>query len=271
MQSTGGNILKHFMKKIAPSFVTLTVFSLFLVACFKDPVSSNPLKPTLLLSKSSVKIGERLYATTSGTVVNSTVQWSNGTNQRLWTNSSSDSATYIFTNPGTYQITANFLSESTVVDSSTATVVVQDSIFSDTSTMHCDVVVVKTLSPDEQINLTPIDYSDTGLVFVAYTQTAYNHSPMLDCGGLISQSNGTFECDINSTLIFPCFGAVSPAPAMGIISFTSLTNGTYNLAFKLNGTLYQGSLTATDDQVVINWSHTSGVVISPLSIKKQFH
>ncbi len=55
----------------------------------------------------------------------------------------------------------------------------------------------------------------------------------------------------------------------GIISFTSVSKGTYNLVFKLNGTTYQGSVTVADTSCTITWSYSSGVTISPLTIQKQ--
>jgi hypothetical protein len=134
--------------------------------------------------------------------------------------------------------------------------------------------VDKTINPNDQISLTPISYSDTGLIFVAHTKDMYAQSPMLDCGGNgnIYPSGGTFECDFASTFVFACVGSSAPAPAIGIVSFTGVNNGTYNLAFKLNGTLYQGSFTATDTGVTITWNYTSGITISPLTIPKQsFH
>ena len=154
-------------------------------------------------------------------------------------------------------------------DSSNATVIVTDSVYGDTSSVHCDVIVVKTLSADDQINLTPISFSDTGLIFIAHTQDLYTNSPILNCGGNLPLTNGTLECDFNSTFEYACLGSQTPAPAVGIVSFTSVTNGTYNLVFKLNGTTYQGSVTVTDTNCTISWSYSSGVTISPLTIQKQ--
>ncbi len=70
-------------------------------------------------------------------------------------------------------------------------------------------------------------------------------------------------------LEYACLGSQTPAPAVGIVSFTSVTNGTYNLIFKLNGTTYQGTVTVTDTNCTITWSYSSGVTISPLTIQKQ--
>jgi len=67
----------------------------------------------------------------------------------------------------------------------------------------------------------------------------------------------------------PHIGSPTPSPAVGIVSFTSVSNGTYDLIFQLNGTEYKGSFIATDSDVTIAWPAKSGVTISPLTIQKQ--
>jgi hypothetical protein len=242
-----------------------------IVSCAKDPqIDHNP-KPTLSFSKTSVKIGEPLYATSTGGPAGTTVQWITGANGQVWSSAGSDTATFLFTSPGVYDVKAVFHSGSSLTgyDSSNTSVTVIDSVFSDTSTAHCDVIVQKTLDSNDQVNLTPVSFSDTGLIFVAHTQHAYSHSPILDCGGNLPPAGGTFECDFNSTFLFACYGSTLPSPAVGIVSFTSVSIGTYNLVFKLNGTSYSGSLTVTATQASIVWNNSTGVTISPLTIQKQ--
>jgi hypothetical protein len=245
---------------------------LFISACNKNTTSSGGNANILTLSKSTVKIGEPVIATTNGT--SSGISWSTPSNGQVWPSTHSDSATFVFTRAGSYQITAYIPNSNTSMgplteDSSNATVIVKDSLYGDTSTAYCNVILVKTLSADDQINLTPISYSDTGLIFIAHTQDLYTNSPILNSGGNIPLSNGTFECDFNSTFEYACLGSPTPVPAVGIVSFTSVTNGTYNLVFKLNGTTYQGTVTVTDTNCTITWNYSSGVTISPLTIQKQ--
>jgi hypothetical protein len=259
------------MKNMKSLFFLFVATSLLLVACSKDPGSTTT-KPVLFLSKTTLKIGEPLYATLSGQASNTNVSWSASSNGQVWASTSTDSATYLFTNPGTYTVTANFQSGvNGANDSSYGNVIVTDSIFSDTTTTSCDVILVKNLTSDDQINLTPVDYSDTGLVFVAHTTNLYSHSPLLNSNGEIHLSESGFEVTINSTLIFPCSGSTAPAPAVGIVSLTGLTNRTYTLAFKLNNTTYSGTLTVTDTNISISWAYSSGVTISPLTIQKRAH
>ncbi len=247
--------------------------SLILLSCNKNTsASGGSLNTGLTLSKSTIKIGEPVIASTNN--VASGVTWSTPSNGHVWPSSQTDSATFIFTHAGSYQIAAFIPNSAGGVgvlsgDSSIATVTVTDSVYGDTSTVHCDVITVKTLSTDDQISLTPISFSDTGLIFVAHTQDLYTNSPILDCGGNIPPSNGTFECDFNSAFEYACYGSPTSTPATGIISFTSVTNGTFNLVFKLNGITYQGSVTVTDSSCTLTWNYSSGVTIAPLTIQKQ--
>jgi hypothetical protein len=259
------------MKNIKSLLFLFPALSFFILSCSKNPVSTSA-KPILLLSKPTVKIGEPLYATLTGQASNTNVAWSSNTNGHIWPTPSTDSAIYIFTSAGTYTVKANFQSHiNGSNDSTDGNIIVADSIFSDTTTTTCDVIVVKNLSADDQINLTPVDYSDTGLVFLAQTSNLYDHSPLLNSNGEIHVSESGFEVDISSALIFPCSSATSPAPAVGLVAITGLTNRTYTLSFKLNNTIYSGSMTVTDSSITFTWTSSSGVVISPLIIQRRAH
>jgi hypothetical protein len=154
-------------------------------------------------------------------------------------------------------------------DSSSSTVTVSDSLYNDTTIAHCNSIVSIPISSGDQISLTPISYSDSaGLVLLAHTGNVYNFFPSLAYGGNFSGVGGVYECDFNSIIEYPCNGSNSPAPATGDVFFNSLTNGTYDLVFKLNGTTYQGSLVVSNTTCTFNWSYNSGVIIYPLQIQK---
>jgi len=217
-------------------------------------------------------MGEPMYATLSGQASNTNVAWSSNSDAHIWPTTNTDSAIYIFTSPGTYTIKANFQSHiNGSNDSTDGNVIVTDSIFSDTATATCDVIAVKNLTSDDQINLTPVDYSDTGLVFIAHTTNLYDHSPLLNSNGEIHITESGFEVDISSALIFPCSGSALPAPAVGLVALTGLSNRTYTLAFKLNNTTYSGSMTVTDSNISFDWTYSSGVTIFPLTIQRTAH
>ena len=237
-------------------------------ACQPSSVS-NP-KPAISISKQEVKIGEPVYASSTGQKSNSYILWSASANGKTWASETTDSVTALFTSSGTYQLSATYFSGNNqpAYDSNYVSITVTDSIYSDTSTLHCDVVQVKNILPGETVTLAPVSYSDTGLVFVAHTSNAYPHSPILNCGGNIYPDNGTYTCDIQSALIIPCFGSANPSPAVGIVSLSALTQGTHILKFNLNGVSFSGTLIVTDSQCTITWPFQSGITVSPLIIVK---
>ncbi len=217
-------------------------------------------------------MGEPLYATLTGQATNTNVAWSSDSGGHIWPTPNTDSAVYIFTSPGTYTVKANFQSHiNGSNDSTDGNVIVTDSIYSDTVTVTCDVIAVKNLMAGDQIFLTPVDYSDTGLVFVAHTADLYDHSPLLNSNGEIHVSVSGFEVDISSALTYPCSGSIASAPAFGLVALTGLTSKTYNLSFKVNNTTYSGTMTVTDSNISFNWTYTSGVTISPLTIQRRAH
>jgi hypothetical protein len=259
------------MKNIKSLLFLILTLTFWILSCSKNPVSTSD-KPILLLSKTTVKMGEPLYATLTGQATNTNVAWSSNSGGHIWPTPNTDSAIYIFTSPGTYTVKANFQSRiNGSNDSTDGNVIVTDSIFSDTVTATCDVIAVKNLTSDDQIFLTPVDYSDTGLVFVAYTANLYNHSPFLNSNGEIHVTVSGFEVDINSVLIYPCSGSAAPAPAFGLVAITGLTNRTYTLSFKLNNTTYSGTMSVTDSSITFSWASSSGVIISPLTIQRRDH
>ena len=259
------------MKNIKSLLFLIPSLCFLIISCSKDPASSST-KPILLFSKSTVKIGEPLYATVSGQAVNTIVAWSSNSAGHIWPTISTDSAIYVFTAAGTYNVKAYFQSHiNGSNDSTDGNIIVTDSIYSDTSTVTCDVIAVKNLTPDDQVFLTPVDYSDTGLVFVAHTSNLYSHSPLLNSNGEIHISESGFEVDISSELVYPCSGSPAPAPAFGMVTLTGLTSKTYSLSFKLNNAVYSGTMTVSDSNITFNWGHSSGVTISPLIIQRRAH
>ncbi len=194
-------------------------------------------------------MGEPLYATLTGQATNTNVAWSSDSGGHIWPTSNTDSAIYVFTSPGTYTVKANFQSHiNGSNDSTDGNVMVTDSVFSDSATAICDVIAVKNLTAGDQIFLTPVDYSDTGLVFVAHTANLYNYAPLLNSNGEIHVSESGFEVDISSALIYPCSGSTAPAPAFGLVAITGLTNRSYTLSCKLNNTTYSGMMNVTGFQ-----------------------
>jgi len=259
------------MKNIKSLLFLIPTLPFFILSCSKNPVSTSD-KPILLLSKTTVKIGEPMCASLTGEVHNSNVAWSSNADAYIRPTTNTDSAIYIFTSPGTYTIKANFQSQiNGSNDSTDGNITVSDSIISDTASPTCDAIGVKKLTADDQINLSPVDYSDTGLVLLVRSTNLYDHSPLLSDAGEIHVTVSGFEADISSALIYPCSGSALPAPAVGLISLTGLSNRTYTLTVKFNSFTYSGTMTVTDSSIIFSWSSSSGVTISPSIIQRRSH
>src|ERR1700733_3446244 len=129
------------MKNIKSLVFLIPALCFLFFSCSKDP-SANITKPILLFSKTTVKMGEPLYASLSGQATNTNVAWSSNSGGHIWPTQNTDTAIYIFTSPGTYAVKANFQSQvNGSNDSTDGNVIVTDSIFSDTVTVTCDAVV----------------------------------------------------------------------------------------------------------------------------------
>jgi hypothetical protein len=266
---------KLIMKNSIRVFVLVFLFICFMASCKKNNSSSGT-RPILTLSSSTVKRNEPLVASTNVVSTNLVVRWSVNTNaSNGWISSAGNKSIILFSNAGNYTVTASYFtdsSSSTPYDSSSSPVVVTDSIYNDSTGQwaSCGTLVQVGLSSTDQISLTPISYSDTGLVFIAHTQENYdNHYPHLDyypVPDTIAQFGAGFATVTES----PCGNSTATAtPATSIISFSGLTNGTSSLVFYLNGTKYEGTITVSNTQCAFIWNYSSGITISPLLVQKQ--
>lgn len=256
----------------ATLFVSIS-FALTVIACNKNTTGTTASSgPSLVLAKNSVKIGEPLLITTKGQTAGSTIHWSATPNASIWTSASGDSATFLFTSPGVYQVGASYGSgTSAPYDSTHSSLTVSDSVYmGDSSFVICASIIEKPIATGDQLTLAPIAFSDSaGLVFLATTRTVYDFGPALGVTGNFSGQGGGFEVDFNTVTESPCMGYDLQGPAMRNLFFTLPPNGTYPLVCKLNGTTYEGSMTVTDSGCSFAWNYTSGVIISPLQIRKQ--
>jgi hypothetical protein len=179
----------------------------------------------------------------------------------------------LFSNSGNYTITANYYVDSiatTPYDSSSSPIIVSDSVYND-SVASCNLLTEVPIQSGDLITLTPISYSDTGLVLLAHTQLTYgNYYPNLGFPEIADSADGNYVFGFGQVTENPCSASTSaPVPATGSLSFTGLNNGVHSLTIVLNNTLYTGSLNVTDASCTFSWNYTSGIVISPLTIQKQ--
>jgi hypothetical protein len=218
-------------------------------------------------------MGEPLVAATNETGSNLVTRWSVNPSANTWVTPAVNKSVILFSKPGAYTITANYFSDSTAptpYDSSSSPVTVTDSVYNDSAVAHCNVIAEIPITAGDQITLTPISYSDTGLVLLAHTQDMYGDNyPSLGFSESGSIGGG-YSFAFSNVTEYPCTTPASgPTPATGSLSFTGLSNGTYNLTISLNGANYQGMIVATDTDCTFSWNYSSGIIISPLQIQKQ--
>jgi len=262
------------MKKIF--FAIIAFFLLIIVAQSCKKNGSNSKAVSLTLSNSSVKKGEPFIVTSNQTSSASVIKWSvNPSSNGVNISSSGNRSVILFSNAGQYIVTANYYNDSTQSipnGSSSSPVIVSDSIYNDSSGQwaQCNVLVHPPLNANDQIMLTPISYSDTGLVFLAQTKDTYeNEYPHLDYLSGPDSTSG-YEFVFATLSLNPCVNVVpGNAPATSLITLSGLNNGVFDLRFILNGTIYKGEITVTNSNCTFTWNYNSDVTISPLIIAKQ--
>lgn len=252
--------------------IKLFLLSVLAVACFsacqKTGLTDINTGKQLTLSKSIVKLGEPLYITALGST-NSIVKWAVKPSANSVISTGAGTSVILFSHPGTYVVTASFFSDTLTppYDSTSTTVNVNDSVYNDSSVVHCNVIGVVPIDSNDQITITPVSYSDTGLVMLANTQVTYNSSPNLSYL-LPPVFAGEYEFIFNTITEFPCNASNGPSPATAVLSMGALTPGSHPVIFSLHGINYEGSVLVTGTQCSFTWPYTSGVVISPLTISK---
>jgi hypothetical protein len=238
--------------------------------------SSNSSKPQLTLSSSTIKRNQPLVASTNVISADLVVKWSvNSSANNSWISSSGNRSVILFSSSGNYTVTASYFADSTSsspYDSSSSPVIVTDSIYNDSSgqSVSCTALVQVPISNNDQIFLTPVNYSDTGLAFIAHTQLTYgNQYPWLNFETTPDTTSG-YGFVFATVTENPCNNSTAlPVAATGIPSINPLTIGTHDFTVILNGNVYQGELEVTATSCTFIWNYTSGVIISPLSITKQ--
>jgi hypothetical protein len=258
------------MKNLIKSFFVCISFSIVIPACVKNSgsIQTTGSNSDLTLSKSDLKRGEQLVASTNQSNTSAIVKWTTYPSTNTVVSPANNQAAAIFASAGNYRITASYYDASDTLnayDSSSAPVTVNDSI-SYTPPIP-DGLDSVTLAGDQLI-LSPISASDSIFIMSAQTVNTYNCTPYLTAysyDGL----NG------NSLLLYSegevvegsgCNGAKNHA--VSYLFFGPLNTGTYNISAVLNNITYQGSLTVTATDYIFTWNYTSGITISPLQIKK---
>ncbi len=255
------------------------LFILFLFICFYASCTknSNTSKTSggnivLTLSRTTVKRGEQLLVSTDLSDPNSKIKWTVYPSGSSYVSSANKEASAMFASAGIYHITASYFSLSDTVvayDSSSLPVTVTDSFYTPTSNgMNVD--TASSMVGDEII-LSPVKASDSVFVMLAQTKNLYNCTPYLTAYGAGGSFSSSLLFDFRSVEVVEGTGDCSGAknPAIAYIFFNPAANGTYNFSARFNQIDYYGTVTVTDTDYTFTWNYTSGIIISPLQIKRQ--
>jgi hypothetical protein len=251
------------MKKFIKPLVVCISICFVLPACVKNAGSIQTTgtgsKSDLTLSKSDLKRGEQLIASTNQTNPNAVVKWTTYPATNTVVVPANNQAGAIFAQAGSYRITASYYNASdtsVAYDSSSAPVIVNDSISS--PSVIPDGLDSVSLTGDQLI-LSPISVQTVNLYnctpfLAAYSFDGLNgNSLLLYSGGEVVEGSG-------------CNGAKNPA--VSYLFYSPLNIGTYNISAVLNNVTYNGSLTVTATDYIFTWNYSSGITISPLQIKR---
>jgi hypothetical protein len=247
-----------------------TLLALLLILCIfscQKSIRNDSVNSTVNVSKSMIKRGEQVFATANPSGATDVVKWSVKPGANCQVLPSGKNATAIFALAGNYQITADYYTAGDTLNAyagSTAEVTVNDSVYqpviNGTDTLPLQ---------GGSILISPLLASDSGLVVSVQTSNLYNCSAYITAESWQSAPQVNFWFD-NALVVEDnpdCNGTTSPA--ISLLVLDSLPNGTYPVNAFYGGISYQGSLTVTDTDYTFSWGYTSGVVISPLQVKKQ--
>jgi hypothetical protein len=225
---------------------------------------------SVTVSKSLIKRGEQVFATAAPSNATDIVKWALKPGAYDQVLPSGKSAIAIFAVAGNYQITASYYSAAdtmTAYSSSSAAVMVSDSIFQSPLIENgTDTLALQ----GGGLILSPLLASDSGLVVSAQTTNLYNCSAYITAESwqpAPPEVNFWFDnaevVENNSN----CNGAKSPA--ISLLFLAAMPNGTFDVNAIYGNVTYHGTLTVTDSYYTFSWGYASGVVISPLQIRRQ--
>ena len=261
--------MKHFLWLLSFSCCLLTGF----IACIKNSNPSAGAKGTapLILSATNVKRGAPVVAVVDGSS-SPDIRWTVTPSDLAHIIPGNGQAMVLFPRPGSYRITANYVSGAdSSLDSASSMVHVNDSTYApvqpgnlDTTSMAC-----------VQVTLTPALDSSSRLMMLVQSTSVYDCFPTFiwaDTAGGQSGSIGIGLLEIISGSLYGnCNGAKNPAVSYlfpGDNLSGPLPDGVYPISVTMNNTTYQGSYTVEGNVYTFNWSYTSGVTISPTQVSR---
>jgi hypothetical protein len=274
--------MKQSLKRFALFLAVITG----LIGCSKTgkytSVNGAPASPLIIsLSASSVQKGQILVASLPAQATSSQVRWTISPSSGAYISSFKEKAMILFANPGPYRVTATYASDSVSQpsDSSTAPVIVIDSVYKQPQAPPAESDTFSIV--DDQINITPMLDSAGELVLVARSSKLYECFPTYVVSPFFINpgSINIGFTEVISTLPagLSCNGAQYPAVAYffvrdwvyGIGEQTYPADGVYPISIGVWGRFFEGSLIIDHGTYNFSWIYNSGVVISPLQVKKQ--
>jgi hypothetical protein len=242
------------------------IFTLAFFSCNKSS-STAKTDQKLVLSASSIKRGQPLVANINGGTPNSSYSWSVAPTTGTYISPNSNTASILFANAGTYQVTATNSADSAggPTGGLTSNITVSDSIYTPVIDDGYDTLSLA----GDQITLQPISATDSsGLVLLVSSNKYYYCNPVFLFGT---------EQDVNGDISMSFYQVVSGSAALcgdlqnkaiSFLFFHGLSKGVHNVTANLNNAAYHGTLTITDTDYTFAWNYTSGVLISPLQINR---
>jgi hypothetical protein len=227
---------------------------------------------TLALSSTTVQKGQPLMASLSGGTTTS-IKWSVSTLAEFaHIAPAGNKAMILFAKGGTYRVTAAALgSDSAITDTSWATVTVTDSVYTPPPSPYPDTTAS---FAGDQITFTPEVDSVNNLFLLAQTKRSYGcSSTIIDGAQIGAMGQGGIKVnfyEVVSNGTGTCNGVENPASAYIFLGNTGQwPNGTYPFSVVLSGTTYTGTLSISGTDYTFTWNYSSGVLISPLDVKKK--
>jgi hypothetical protein len=223
-----------------------------------------------LIPLNPVKKGEPFIISAVLPDSNASVRWTIRPSDSTQLNANGNRVMITITFPGMYLITVNFYSPSDPIkpyDSSTYSVTVTDTNY----TQQVGPGDTVSLAGGE-VTLIPVSTSGT-LEFIVQTAAKYNCTSSISAIGFNQYIIGVekyiffyFDSAMVDISKADCGGIKNPATI--IVTPSPLANGIHTIYGYLNQFMYEGSVNVTDSNYTFTWPYTSGLIISPMQLKK---
>ena len=240
-------------------FIVIVAVILGLFSCKEEGI--HPDNPGIETSKiTKIKKGEPVMLKFSVVNENSPVEWSVIPNKNVDLKPSGNSATFLFTHAGIYNVTA----KSGQLQGMTS-LSVQDSVYNPGTTGQS---VISALTGDNiTCSVSKVDSMGiSGLTIFLTTEKSYKClNNMLVIA--LEKTDKIVRIVLKGVYIpEDKFCTPGEQKAKGAISLYPISDGITSLEMVLDGKSYTGSISKAKSGYTISWTYTKGIIISPLTI-----